>query len=358
MMLKDTNNSSILNMSNMRLKSLLKVFFARSEVSTFFLMVGVLVLILIIEPNYRDTAYIVKALSRNVEFGIVALMMSFIIIAGMMDLSVASIMTLSTTITALLYHYAGIPMWLAVIIGLISGFAQGLLNGALVAYFKIVSVIVTIGTLALYRGISQIFIGDHSLGDFPKWFNAVDRIFLFKIGNTGIPVTLIGLLVMVIVMFLILKFTTIGRKIYAIGTNEVAALHSGVNVKRLKLLLFGFSGLFAAAAGMLNVSRFLVVRYDMAIGGELDIIIICMLGGISIAGGKGNIIGTLWGILMVTFIRSGLSVAGVGVDLQLFWMGALLVAAIGVPQVILILRDKYQNKRVQREIDRDSIKTT
>lgn len=356
-MLNGTNSGSILKTNNMKLKSLLKGFFTRSEVTTFLLMVGLVILIMIIEPNYRDAAYIVKAFSRNVEFGLIALIMSFTIIAGMMDLSVASIMTLSATITALLYHYAGIPMWLAIVIGLIMGFVQGLINGAMVAYFNIVSIIVTIGTLALYRGISQIFIGDHSLGDFPKWFNAVDRIYLFKIGNIDIPVTIVGLLVMVVVMFLILKFTTIGRKIYAIGTSEAAAVCSGLNVKRFKLLLFGFSGLFSAAAGLMAASRYLVVRYDMAIGGELDIIIICMLGGISIVGGKGNVIGTLWGILMVTFIRSGLSVAGIGVDLQLFWMGALLVAAIGVPQIISILREKSLTKRVQRELDKDSGKT-
>lgn len=332
--------------------SRLRVFFSRSEVTTFLLMLVVIIILLMMAPNYRDPAYITKAVSRNVEFGLVALMMTFIIISHEIDLSVASVMTLCGTVTGLLYANMGVPMWLALVIGLALGFILGIINGVLVAYLKIASIIVTIGTLSLYRGISTIFIGDHSIGGFPEWFNSVDRIYPFKIGNTNIPVTIIGFLVIVIIMFLVLKFTTIGRKIYAVGMNERVALFSGVNVKRFKMLLFGFSGLFAAAAGLLSMSRLLVIRHDMALVGELDIITIVMLGGASIMGGRGNIIGTVWGLLIIVFVRSGLSVAGVQVDQQLFAIGTLLLIALAVPDIVSLLRERYLTRRVERELEK------
>lgn len=331
----------------------IRKFFSRSEVTTFILMLVVLGILLITTPNYRDFLFIIKAISRNIEFGLVALMMTFIIISGMIDLSVASVMTLSATVMGLLYHNTGLPMVLAIILGLLTGLILGMINGALVAYAKIAPIIVTIATSSLFRGISTIFIGDHSLGDFPDWFNRVDRICPIKIGNVNIPVTIIGFIIVAIIMFLILKFTSWGRKIYAMGTNETVANYSGLNVKRWKFLLFCFSGLFAAVAGILTVSRLLVVRHDMALGGELDIITIVVLGGTSIVGGRGNIIGTLWGLLIVIFVRTGLSVAGVPVDQQLFVIGVILLLAVAIPDIITIFRENYLNKVVKRRLMQD-----
>lgn len=349
-MLKSSNNISSNKAIGSNYGLLLRDSFSSLEITYFILMLTVLTILLITTPNYRNVLFIIKAISRNVEYGLVAFMMTFIIIAGMIDLSVAAVMTLSATITGLLYHNAGIPMLLAIVLGLMVGLMLGMINGALVAYLKIQAIIVTIGTLSLYRGISKILIGDHSLGRFPDWFNRVDRIYPIKIGNVNIPVTIIGLLGVLIIMFLVLKFTSTGRKIYAIGTNETAAKFSGIKVERLRFLLFSLSGLVAAAAGILTTSRLLVVRHDMALGGELDIITIVVLGGTSITGGKGNIIGTLWGLLIVIFVRTGLSVAGIPVDQQLFVIGALLLLAVAIPDIISILREKYLNRKIQRSL--------
>lgn len=349
-MLKSSNNISSNKAIGSNYGLLLRDFFSSLEITYFILMLTVLTILLITTPNYRNVLFIIRAISRNAEYGLVAFMMTIIIIAGMIDLSVAAVMTLSATITGLLYHNAGIPMLLAIVLGLMVGLMLGMINGALVAYLKIQAIIVTIGTLSLYRGISKILIGDHSLGRFPDWFNRVDRIYPIKIGNVNIPVTIIGLLGVLIIMFLVLKFTSTGRKIYAIGTNETAAKFSGIKVERLRFLLFSLSGLVAAAAGILTTSRLLVVRHDMALGGELDIITIVVLGGTSITGGKGNIIGTLWGLLIVIFVRTGLSVAGIPVDQQLFVIGALLLLAVAIPDIISILREKYLNRKIQRSL--------
>lgn len=331
----------------------LRSFFSRSEVTTFILMAIVLAVLLITTPNYRDASFIIRAISRNMEFGLIALMLTFIIIAGMIDLSVAAIMALSATVVGLVYQDAGLPMLVAIIIGLAVGLILGMINGALVAYAGIQSIIVTIATLSLYRGISTIFIGDHSLGGFPEWFNQVDRIYLIDIGDIQIPVTIVGFLVIAIIMFLILKFTSTGRKIYSLGTNETVAKFSGLNVKKMRFLMFCASGIFAAAAGILTMSRLLVVRHDMALGGELDIVTIVVLGGTSIAGGKGNVIGTLWGLLIVIFVRTGLSVAGIPVDQQLFIIGLILLLAVAVPDIISIVRERYLTRKVQRSLMED-----
>ena len=357
-MLKSSNNISSNKAIGSNYGLLLRDFFSGLEINYFILMFIVLTILLITTPNYRNASYIIKAISRNVEYGLVACMMTIIIIAGMIDLSVAGVMTLSATITGLLYHNAGIPMLGAIVLGLMGGLMLGMINGALVAYLKIPAIIVTIGTLYLYRGISKIFIGDHSLGHFPDWFNRVDRIYLIKIGNVNIPVTIIGLLVVVIIIFFILKFTSIGRKIYAIGTNETAAKFSGINVKRLKFLLLSLSGLVAGAAGILTTSRLLVVRHDMALGGELDIITIVVLGGTSILGGKGNVIGTLWGWLIVIFVKSGLSVAQIPIEQQLFIMGTLLLLALAIPNIISILKEKYLNIEIQKSLKKVIVQRT
>ena len=216
-------------------------------------------------------AYILKSSTKYMELGLVAFTMTLIIIAGQIDLSVASIMACVATFTAMMFH-AGMDMGLACVIGLAIAFGFGTFNGVLVAYANLPSMIVTIGTMSLFRGLSQIFIGDASLGKFPDWFNSVEKIPVFKAGNAVFGVTILLFIIMAVVFFFILHKTSIGRKIYAIGTNERAAVYSGVNTKKIKCLLFSFSGLMAGLAGILTMSRLLLVRFDMADGGELDIV--------------------------------------------------------------------------------------
>lgn len=312
----------------------------RPEFVTFALLIIVIIASMLMSKNFRDINYILKAATRYMEYGIMALMMSYIIIAGLIDLSVASIMACVSTITALLFHELRFTMEASLVMGLAVGFLLGLINGILVAYADLPPLIVTIGTMALYRGIPQIFIGDKSLGKFPDWFNAIDKIVLFKIGNSPVNLTIVMFLVLSAVFYIILRKTTLGRKIYALGTNEIAAVHSGVNVKRMKAILFGFSGFFAGLGGLMTMSRLLVVRFDMATGGELEIITIVLLGGVDMNGGKGNILGTFMAVLIVTILKAGLTVAQVKAQDQMFIMGALLILSIVVPNLIKLLSSR------------------
>jgi rhamnose transport system permease protein len=319
--------------------SALTGFTRHREFFTFIILLAVLAVGLLSSKNFADIGYILKATSRYMEYAIVALIMTFIIIAGQIDLSVASCMTLVATFTGLMYR-AGIPMELAIVLGLASGFVLGLINGSLVAFVGLPPLIVTIGTMALYRGTSQIFIGDKSLSKFPEWFNGVEKIPLFKIGNVVIPITLIFFIILAVVFYLILHRTGVGRKIYSLGTNKTAAIYSGVNTKRITLLLFGFSSFFAGLAGIMTMSRLLVARYDMALGGELEIITMVLLGGTDINGGKGSIIGTFIAVFIVIILKTGLMVASIKAQDQMFIMGALLLLSIITPNVARIIKEK------------------
>lgn len=331
-------------------KNSLERFFGHPEALTFVIMILVLVILLAVSEDFRDVGFIVKAGSRNVEFGIAALAMSFVIISGMIDLSVAATMALCSTLAGWSFHYWGFPFGLSIVFALVIGAICGLLNGIMIAKGKIQPMIVTIGTMSLYRGIAQTLIGDHSLGSFPKWFNGVDKMYAFTIGDVKVSWTWILFIVMAIVMLLILKYTSIGRKVYALGHMEKAALYSGVNVDRFKIGLMTTSGVFAAIAGILTMSRLLIVRYDMAYGGELDIITIVLIGGISIDGGKGSILGTIMGWLTIIFIKSGMTVAGLEADRQTFILGALLLFTIVLPQIVGMVKERNATKKAMEEI--------
>ena len=325
---------------------------AKPESLTFVIMVVVLAALLISSENFRDAGYIVKAASRYVEFGLVALAMTYVIISGMIDLSVASAMALCATVTGWAFTHWGFPMGAGIALGIVLGAVLGLLNGILIAKGRIQPMIVTIGTMSLYRGIAQIMIGDESLGKFPDWFNSVDKAYLFQIGHVKVSITLVLFTAAAVVMLLLLKYTSIGRKVYAIGTNEKAALYSGVNTSRFKVGLMVLSGVFSALAGIMTMSRLLVVRYDMATGGELDVITIVLLGGASINGGKGSILGTIFGWLTIVFVKSGMSVAGIDADLQTFIMGALLLFSIVLPQIVSMIRARRIEKQAHTDAQR------
>ena len=315
-------------------------FNVKTEYITFALLIFVTIASVLMSASFRDLNYIMSAATRYMEFAIMALMMSYIIISGLIDLSVASTMACVATITGLLYRELGFSMGLALVLGLASGFGLGLINGALVAYVDLPPLIVTIGTMALYRGIPQIFIGDRSLASFPAWFNGIDKIELFRIGNVPVYMTIVLFILLAIAFQVVLKKTVIGRRIYGLGTNEVASQFSGVSIKRLKLFLFAFSGFFAGFAGLMTMSRLQVVRFDMATGGELEVITIALLGGIDMEGGKGSILGTFMAVLIVTILKTGLTVAQVKAQDQMFIMGALLIMSIVIPNVIKVISQK------------------
>lgn len=275
-------------------------------------------------PYFLDMRFLLDSTSLYMEVGVMALAMTLIIISGNIDLSLASNLALVAVVCAKLYAEFGVPMLAAVVLAPVLGAVLGLFNGLLIAGLRLPSLTVTLGTLALYRGLAQVLAGDHSIGSFPGWFVGIDY---WKAGGL-VPAPLIVFLLLAVVFGLILHKTVFGRCVYAIGTNEPAARFSGIRVDRVKLAVFVLGGVMSGVGAVMMLSRLGVARYDLATGDELAVITAVALGGTDIFGGRGTIFGTAAALFLLGIIRRAMGVANMTPDSQLAVTGTLLVAAV------------------------------
>ena len=274
------------------------------------------------------------ATSVFMERAIMALPMTLIIISGEIDLSVASILGLASAVLGITWE-AGWPLWLAIAAALGVGAACGLVNGLLVTRLGLPSLVVTLGTLALFRGLAYVVLGgpqgQKAISDYPPGF--VDFGF-DAIPGTVVPWSFL-IFVPLLVMFLVLLHRSwIGRQIYAMGLNKEAARFSTVRVGQVKVWLFVASGTLAALAGVLFTARISSSRADNALGFELDVIAAVLLGGVSIFGGRGTLIGVVLSLAVVATLRNVLAITNVGADVQSLAVGGLLILSVLGPNVV------------------------
>lgn len=255
---------------------------------------------------------------------LIALPMCLVILTGEIDLSVASVVGLSSVTVGVLDEH-GISIAVAGVVALAVGAACGLLNGFLVSYVGLPSLAVTIGTLALYRGIAVGILGTKAVTEFPHGWTSLATA---NIGGTGIPVVMIPVAVLVVVFAVVLHFSNFGRGIYDIGLAAEAAHFSGVRVARTKLLLFLFTGLLSAFAGIFFTLRYGSARGDNAEGMELQVIAAVLLGGVSIFGGRGRLVGVIGGVFLIGVISSALRLESVTVNVINIIIGVLLVISV------------------------------
>ncbi|WP_210503359.1 ABC transporter permease [Nocardioides xinjiangensis] len=261
---------------------------------------------------------------------LIALPMTLIIITGEIDLSVASIMGLSSVLLGV-FHDSGMSIPAAAALALLAGLACGALNGFLIAYVGLPSLAVTIGTLALFRGIAVGLLGTTAITQFTDtWADlATDTI-----GETRIPLVMIPFAVLAIAFTVLLHFSTFGRGVYEIGLNDEAAHFTGVDVARTKFILFVLSGVVSAFAGIYFTLRYGSARGDNATGYELQVIAAVLLGGVSIFGGRGRLHGVLAGVVLIGVISSALRLESVTVNVTNIIVGLLLVASVVLPSVL------------------------
>lgn len=257
------------------------------------------------------------------EVALVALPMTFIIITGGIDLSVGSIMGLTAILLGVFWKNVGIPLPFAVLLAIASAAVAGFFNGLLITRVRVPPLIMTLATLALYRGLAEGISQARSVRGYPEWF--------FVLGQgeiLGVPTQLWLLFVAVVIFWIILARTTFGRSLYAIGHNETAARYSAIKVDRIKLAIYTLSGLMAGIAGAIFVSRVSTTRSDMGTGLELDVIAAVVLGGTSIFGGIGTIGGTVLGFTLIQLLKNGLSLTGVKGDATIVVIGTVLILSI------------------------------
>jgi len=275
-----------------------------------------------LSPFFADMAFILDSATPYVEYGLIAIILTLIIISGEIDLSIASMIALTAVIFGTVFN-AGYSLPISAIFAILAGLLCGLFNGFLVTKLKIPSIILTIGTLTLYRGIAQAMASDFSLGGYPSWFVGIDYRYIGII-----PIPVIIFVIFSLMVGIVLSSTIYGKQLYLIGTNPETAKYSGIKVDKIKLLLFGLCGLISGIAGVLTTSRLAVARFNVATGAELEIVLMVMLGGTYIFGGRGNIFGTFIAFWIVVILRSGLNVANIKIESQLTILGAMLIIAI------------------------------
>jgi rhamnose transport system permease protein len=285
----------------------------------------------LLSPYFLEADFLFREALLYMEIGILALASTLVIISGNLDLSVASAMAMVACVTAYAHAEGGLSMELSLVLGLALGAFAGLFNGFFIAILGLPSLTVTLATLALYRGVAQVLVGDHSIQQFPDWFLGIDKV---VIPGTPIPAPFVIFIVLAVILGVFLSKSVWGRWLYALGTNEEAAAFAGVPTRRIKLLLFTLAGFLAGVAGLMLDSRLLVARYDHARGWELEAITAVVLGGTSIAGGRGTIYGTVIALLLIGVLRTGLGVANVKVESQLAITGTLLVVAVIVSNAL------------------------
>lgn len=263
------------------------------------------------------------------EVALIAVPMTIIIILGGIDLSVGSIMAFSAVVLGLSWQVLGVPLWLAVFVGIGVGALAGYLNGLIIVYLGVPPLIVTLATLAIFRGLSFGISQSRSFNGFPDSFG-----FWGSGEILGIPVQLYILLIVLVISAVILAATPLGRSIYAIGNNETAARFAGLRVGSIKILAYTMSGLMAGVAGFIFTSRVTSTRADAATGLELDVIAAVVFGGTSIFGGRGTILGTALGVVTIQLLRNGLQLTGVRGEGTVILIGSVLIVSILLNQLL------------------------
>lgn len=257
------------------------------------------------------------------EVGLIATAMTFVIITGGIDLSVGSILGLVAILMGVFWKNLGLPLPVAIGFAMCLGTLAGFMNGVIITRFNVPPLIATLGTLALYRGIAEGVSQARSVRGYPEWF------FVLGSGETlGVPNQLWILGIFIVLAAIVLGLTVWGRSVYAIGYNETAARFSGIQVDRVKLAVYSASGFAASLAAVIFVSRVSTTRSDMGTGIELDAITAVVLGGTSIFGGRGTIIGTVLGLTLIQALKNGLSLAGVKSDGTIVLIGFVLIFTI------------------------------
>lgn len=270
------------------------------------------------------------------EIAIIALAMSYLIIAGEIDLSVASVLSLSSATIGFLFR-EGIPFEVAIFGGLLAGLLAGLFNGFLVTVLGLPSLAVTIATLALFRGMCWILLGNKPVNQLPQeWVN----LGYSQIPGTFLPWTTIPLVVLAAIAWFVLHGTKLGRWVFAIGVNAQAAEFSGIPVRRVKLWLFAYTGFMAGVAGVIYTLRFASASPDGAVGYELGVIAAVLFGGVSIAGGVGTLWGVLAAVLSLGVMRSTLQLINFSANALLVVSGLLLLISVITPKVTDYVRSR------------------
>jgi rhamnose transport system permease protein len=322
----------------------------RSDLKWLWRWEGLLLLILLVTilynalrtPGYLTVGNWINVFELSIEKIIVALIMTFIIINAEIDLSVASVMGLAACTMGFLFA-GGMPMAGAVAAALAVGLLAGLFNSFWIGIVGLPSLVVTLAGLIGYRGLAYVLLEDRSIGAFPEWFNQMGQDPFIG----PLPLAMILFVIFLVLAIVVLHYSAFGRYVYVIGNSKDVARYAGVKVQRTKMILFVASATIAALAGVLYGARLGAVRGDSAVGFELDIITMVLLGGVSIFGGSGSLWGVLLSILIILNLRNGMSLANFSGHMQTGVIGVLLILSVLIPNLAANFQAYWKRRRAQ-----------
>ncbi|MCM3653934.1 ribose ABC transporter permease RbsC [Metabacillus litoralis] len=290
-------------------------------------LLGLIILVVIVSilnPSFLEPLNILNLLRQVAINALIAFGMTFVILTGGIDLSVGAILALSSALTAGMM-VSGVDPILAIIIGCILGGLMGTVNGLFITKGKMAPFIATLATMTIFRGLTLVYTGGNPI-------TGLGDSYLFQLFGRGyflgIPVPAITMILAFVFLFIILHKTPFGRKTYAIGGNEKAALISGIKVPKVKIMIYSLSGMLAALAGAILTSRLNSAQPTAGTSYELDAIAAVVLGGTSLSGGKGRIFGTLIGALIIGTLNNGLNLLGVSSFYQMVVKGIVILIAV------------------------------
>src|SRR4051794_1091288 len=292
-------------------------------------------------PDFATSDNLSFALDDLSEIALIALPMTLLVVAAEVDLSVASVLGLSSALLGALWD-AGWAIETIIPLLIVVGAVAGLVNGLLVTRLGLPSLAVTIGTLTLYRGLAYVVLGTKAVAQFPQ--NYAD-LATKTVPGTPIPYPFALFIVLAIVTAIVLHSTGLGRALFAIGAQEEAAFFAGIRVKRIKLLLFVVSGIVSAFAGAVYTLRYGSARADNGLGLELAVIASVLLGGVDFDGGKGTLGGVIAGVLLIGLLRNLLMLRDVATEIQSIVTGLLLIVSVLTPRIAAAVREARRHHR-------------
>ncbi|MGB4609800.1 MAG: ABC transporter permease [Saccharofermentanales bacterium] len=301
------------------------------KLSDFTLIIALLLLILLfyfLEPRFLSQRNIYNIILQVSVLAPVAIGMTLVILIGGIDLSVGSVLAFSQAYCANLV-LTGTNSFLAIGMACLIGLVLGAINGFLIAYVKLPPFVATLGMMSIARGFQMTFTLGATLYSFPEDFRYIGTEYWF-----GVPIPIYLTIFIFILFFLIMKYTTFGRSVYAIGGNEQAARISGISVARTVLLVFVISGILTALAGVLQLMRLNAHETSAGQGLEMEAIASVVIGGTSMAGGRGSVLKTAIGTLVYGVIINGLNIVGVNPFIQKSIIGILIIAAVTIDVVV------------------------
>lgn len=286
-------------------------------------LIAIVIVLSILSPYFLTVTNLLNILSQMSSIGIMAVGAVLVIIISGIDLSVGSVVALTSISTGFLYQTAKLPFVLALVIGLALGALVGLVNGILTTFGKLQAFIATLATMSAAAGLALYITGGNPINGFPEWFQNVTSATIF-----GLPLQGLILVAVFVLSSFWLRYRPSGRALYAIGGNEEVARLSGLPIRRIKITVYVIAGFLAAFAGALITSRLDSAQPTAGTADLLSVIAVVVIGGASLAGGSGSMLGTFVGLLVIGVLNNGLSLLNVNPNLQPVVLGAVIVAAV------------------------------